>query len=72
MNMKEIAIFGLMFTIIQFFIINVFSIKFSMDYIYDETTVSIGFDMVSTLVFAFIISFASFYGGSYLRKVLSK
>ena len=71
-NVKEIAIFGLMFTIIQFFIINVFSIKFSMDYIYDETTVSIGFEMVSTLVFAFIISFASFYGGSYLRKVLSK
>lgn len=71
-NVKDVAMFGLMFTFIQFFIISVFSMKFSMDYIYDETTIFIGFDIFSTLIFAFIISFASFYAGGYLRKVLSK
>jgi len=72
LNLKDVAIFGIMFTIIQLFLINAFSIKIGIDYIYDQNAITIGFDIVSTLLFAFIIAFASFYGGGYLRKVLNK
>ncbi len=72
LNLKDVAIFGLLFTIIQLLLINTFSMKLGFDNIYNQNTALIGFEMFSTLIFAFIISFGSFYGGGYLRKVLNK
>lgn len=72
LNIKEVAIFGVLFTVIQLFIVNGFSITIGIDYIFDENSITLGFEIVSTLIFAFIISFASFYGGGYLKRVLTK
>lgn len=72
LNVRDIAIFGLLFTVIQLFMVNGFSITVGIDYLFDYNSITIGFELVSTCIFAFIISFVSFYGGGYLRKVLMK
>ena len=72
LNLKDVAIFALMFTAIQLVLVNGFGIKIGIDYIYDQNSIKIGFEIISTLIVAYILSFASYYCGGYIRKVLNR
>ncbi|TSI10097.1 zinc ribbon domain-containing protein [Lysinibacillus sp. BW-2-10] len=72
LKLKETAIFASIFTLLQCFIIFLISVNLSLDLGGDLVKLSWNFSIISAVLLTFILSFASFYSGGFVRKQLTK
>lgn len=71
LNLKQIAIFSGIFTIIQFILVFFTTVMIEIDGP-NFFSISLTYSYMNTLFGSFILAFAAIYGGGYLRQYLKK